>query len=365
MAGEEAVKKAVRLSEDEKQNLISFYEINKVLWSSDIKYKDKEEKNALRTELENLFDQKYSADFLEKNFHNLRTAFTREYRKIAAGQEPKRIWRFYQQLEFLKEEIDRPKKPNFDIDERETLIDFFKLHPSLWNHNMPDYRDRDLRDSLLGKLVAEFDGKFKKEDIKQEWHSLQVSYKREKSREEGSRTSGVGVTEVYYSPWEHYNQMEFLDDSANVDDSYTSLHSEPFVPPSKKKKTEKENEKKAKMELWQSLTKSLNAKRPEESDASNPDNVHKERAHLFGKVVADSLLQYEGKEWVYLKKKIMDVFYDYDQQKPMELVYPQGRNPPGPNYFQNLINSNYMQANQHEMFRPFSPSPSPSNSTDS
>ena len=100
-----------------------------------------------------------------------------------------------------------------------------------------------MRDSFLEKLVNEFDNKFKKEDIKQEWHSLQVSYKREKAREEGSKTSGSGCSEVYYSTWEHFNQMEFLDDTANVDESYTSLDSEPYVPPSKKRRRRKKRKK--------------------------------------------------------------------------------------------------------------------------
>ena len=54
-----------------------------------------------------------------------------------------------------------------------------------------------------------------------------------------------------------------------------------------------------------------------EECASEPksDNVLAEKENLFEKVVADTLLQYEIKEWVYLKKKIMDVFFDYDQQK--------------------------------------------------
>ena len=86
---------------------------------------------------------------------------------------------------------------------------------------------------FLEKLVDKFDNKFRKEDIKQERHSLQVSYKREKARREGSKTSGSGCSEVYYFTWEHFNQMEFLDDTANVDESYTLLDSEPYVPPSK------------------------------------------------------------------------------------------------------------------------------------
>ena len=109
-----------------------------------------------------------------------------------------------------------------------------------------NYRDRNLRDSLLENLVDEFDNKFKKEDIKQEWHSLQVSYKREKAREEGSKTSGSGCSEVYYSTWEHFNQNEFLDDTANVDESYTLLDSKPYVPPSKKKKKKKKKKEKTK-----------------------------------------------------------------------------------------------------------------------
>ena len=166
-----------------------------------------------------------------------------------------------------------------------------------------------MHDSLLEKLVDEFDNKFKIEDIKQEWHSLQVRYKREKAREEGSKTSGSGCSEAYYSTWEHFKQMEFLDDTANVEKSYTSIDSEPYVPPLKQKEGEKKEERNAKMQSWKSLTKSLKSKMLEEC-ASEPksDNLLAEKANLFGKVVTDTLLQYEIKEWVYLKKKIMDVF---------------------------------------------------------
>ena len=63
------------------------------------------------------------------------------------------------------------------------------------------------------------------------------------------------------------------------------------------------------MQLWKSLTKSLKSKMLEER-ASEPksDYVLAEKANLFGKVVADTLLQYQIKECIYLKKKIMDVF---------------------------------------------------------
>ena len=68
-----------KLSEEEKNTLIGFYEVHKLLWSSDSKFKDKEEKSATR-------DQMYSADFLEKTFHILRTAIIQEHKKITAGK---------------------------------------------------------------------------------------------------------------------------------------------------------------------------------------------------------------------------------------------------------------------------------------
>ena len=47
--------------------------------------------------------------------------------------------------------------------------------------------------------------------------------------------------------------MEFLDDTANVDESYTSLDSEPYVPHQKK-----EAEKKGKMECKNAVIEVLN-----------------------------------------------------------------------------------------------------------
>ena len=78
-----------------------------------------------------------------------------------------------------------------------------------------------------------------KEDLKQEWHNLQTIFKRERSREEASKVSGSGSTDVYSSSWEYYSQMAFLSVTCNVDESYSSLESEPYVPP-KKKKTKNE-----------------------------------------------------------------------------------------------------------------------------
>ena len=83
--------------------MIGFYKINKLLWSSDSKFKDKEEKGAARDKIVKLSDQTYSADFLEKTFHTVRTAFVQEHKEITAGQDPnKKKWKFNKNLNFLK-----------------------------------------------------------------------------------------------------------------------------------------------------------------------------------------------------------------------------------------------------------------------
>ena len=38
-----------------------------------------------------------------------------------------------------------------------------------------------------------------------------------------------------------------------------------------------------------------------------------ERANLFGKIVADNLLQCDPKDWTLIRKKIFDLFFDYKQ----------------------------------------------------
>ena len=352
---EEQVK--LKLSDEEKSKLIDFYKNNKALWSSSTSFRDKEEKSKVREELGNLFDNKYTDAFLEKNFHALRTAFNRESKKYKE-KEPKKKWKFFGQMAFLKEELEKEKKVTFELEERETLIDFYSSNPPLWNHHLPEYRDRDLRNSLLEKLSEQFQGKFTKDNLKQEWHNLQTIYKREKPREEGSKSSGSGSFEVYISSWELFNNMEFLDITGDVDESVTSLDVEEAIQPPKrlkrqaKQQTEKDD---AKTELWKSLAASL---KPQEQQT--PKDEKSARANLFGKVVADSLMQYEVSEWSYLKKKVMDVFFDFDQQK-LNNSRPNFQSTPSqPNQFQFVPGQTWtnMINNPQTSFDPFSPASS-------
>ena len=334
-----------KLSDDEKTTLINFYKENKAFWSSEVNFRNKEEKSAVKEQLLTLFEGKYSEGFLDKNFHALRTAFSREHKKYK-GNPSKKKWKFYDQLSFLTEELEKEKKVTFDLEEKEILIDFFNSNPPLWNHHLSEYRDRSLRDSLLEKLVNQFDGKFTKEDVKREWHNLQTVYKREKSREESSKVSGSGSCDVYCSTWELFSQMEFLEVTGDIDTSYTSLDSGVCAPQAQKnKKPSRTAEDDAKTELWKSIAASL---KPQ--DNFKVKSELSESASLFGKVVADFLMQYDPTEWCYLKKKVMDVFFEYEQQKSSSSrsSYPnhtsylpnqfiQG-NPFQPGHFMNMVN---------------------------
>ena len=162
----------------------------------------------------------------------------------------------------------------------------------------------------MEKLVEKFLGKFNKEDIKREWHNLQTVCKREKSREESSKVSGSGSYDVYCSTWEHVSQMEFIDVTGDIDASHTSLNRAYTPPVQKKRKPSRTSEDDTKIELWKSLAAPLKP-----LGNVNAKSESFERATLFGKVVADSLLQYDPKEWGYLKKTVMNVFYDYEQHK--------------------------------------------------
>ena len=148
----------------------------------------------------------------------------REVKKNAGVEVPCKKWKFYTKMEFLVTELTKEKKKNsFSSEETEELIDFYREHPSLWNHTLEEYRDRNLRESYMSKLCDQFDSKFTVNELKTCWHNTVTTYKREKMREESSPSSGMAFSEVYYSNWKFYNQMDFIDVTCDVDETVNSL----------------------------------------------------------------------------------------------------------------------------------------------
>ena len=90
----------------------------------------------------------------------VRTTFYRKYRKYR---------KFFDKLVFFNEDAERkPKCLPFHFEEKDILIDFFKNNSSLWKHNIIEYHDHTLIEALYDKLIEIYDGKFTKDDVKEE-----------------------------------------------------------------------------------------------------------------------------------------------------------------------------------------------------
>ena len=356
---------------NKKRRLIAFYKENPSLWdSNNLYHKNKERREDLKGSLVDLFENEFTIEKLEASFHSLRSSMLREVKKNIGVEVPSKKWKFYAEMEFLVADLTKEKS-----EEIEDLIDFYRENPSLWNHNLEEYRDRVLRESLMTKLSESYDGRFTISELKACWHNTVTYYKTEKKREEASQSSGQASSEVYYSSWEFYNQMDFIDVTCDVDETVSSLDddSQKAEPPKKKSRAQKaSDEQTAKAELWKALANSLNQKNNQqelqgEQQGSSKSNYQgqkrssksesdlEKRAELFGKMVADNLLQCDPKDWILLKKKVMDMFFNYEQQKaniPQQFSLQPG-----------MFSSMLQQAgniNPHEQ-GPFSPSSNYSN----
>ena len=80
----------------------------------------------------------------------------------------------------------------------------------------------------------------------------------------------------------------------------------------RKRNKKRKKQKRAKLKVSKSLAASLKSHKPHES-VPKGETTTREKADSFRKIVADTLLHYGIKEWVYLKK-IMDAFFDFDLQ---------------------------------------------------
>ena len=125
-------------------------------------------------------------------------------------------------FEFLAGSLTKQKN-EFESVEIEELIDFYRENEPLWNHHLKEYRDRNLREVKLRELMEQFEGQFAIAKIKQQWHNLLTNYKREKQREEISKSSGFRSSEIYTSSSACYHSMLFTDNTIEMDESQNSL----------------------------------------------------------------------------------------------------------------------------------------------
>ena len=106
--------------------------------------------------------------------------------------------------------------------------------------------------------------------------------------------------------------MAFLQSTQETNSPLSTLDECEITPPApKKSKASQESD--AKAALYIALTKCFDkptAPQPNTSESKKGENSLAERANLFGKTLADNLLQCDPKDWTLIKKKIFDLFFD-------------------------------------------------------
>ena len=111
----------------------------------------------------------------------------------------------FTQLQFLRSSIDH-SKPDWNDDEKRTLINFYNENQCLWNHQLKDYHDKGGQQIILQQLGEWLDGKFsEKKIIVNTWGNMKTYFNRERIRMEASKWSGSGTSKV-----RHINTVSFF-----------------------------------------------------------------------------------------------------------------------------------------------------------
>lgn len=301
------------LKEEDKFRLLNDLKEHPCLWdSSKVEYKDRDARaKALQTLSQ---DYKFPIANLKRLIHSVRSALSREIKKEQDGQRPK--WKFYQAVAYMKEDVLRGAKVKEDREwtdeETEKLIDFYRSNEQLWNHKLPSYRDRALKD-LNYQTACDILPNRKQDEIKKQWNFLKTTFNRELKREEGSKVSGSGTDAVYCSSWKFYKNMSFIQGIDEADPPTSTLEEPSSVPtarPTKKMKTElSRSMEEAKLEFFK---EAINCLRDpvREPVAATPQVASEDDISHFVKSIESTLRKMSGRQLILAKKKINDVIFE-------------------------------------------------------
>ncbi len=152
-------------------------------------------------------------DSVKKALHSLRSSLKREIRRESEDSTFKSSWKFYNYMNYMKEDVLQSLKQEaekqWSDEEIITLIELYEGNPVLWDHLSQEYRDRNLRKLAMDKIKASFE-KRTEEEIKNQWHTLKTIYQREYTRQEASIKSGSTTSEVYKTKWKFFESMSFV-----------------------------------------------------------------------------------------------------------------------------------------------------------
>ncbi|XP_042365316.1 uncharacterized protein LOC121959863 [Plectropomus leopardus] len=269
-------------TEEKERALIAFFSKHSCLWNHKSEsYKNRQLRWKTLEHLRILLSAHpppvpFSIEDIKNKFKNLRTTFQRQYKMVKASKVCRSDdvfvpqWKHYQQLMFLQgcwdqedglcdpplspltvpQEDSQPVLtspgliisflPNqstsspscvptnmmvkcFWTEERErALIAFYSEHSCLWNKKSENHNNRQLRLRLLEDLRAQLSDHlvtFSVEDVKCKFKNLRTVFNREYKAVQASKLSD----KLYVSKWKHYQQLLFLCESCDEDDSPDDL----------------------------------------------------------------------------------------------------------------------------------------------
>ncbi|KAM3600018.1 uncharacterized protein V6R79_015832 [Siganus canaliculatus] len=272
-------------TEEKERALIAFFSKHSCLWNHKSEsYKNRQLRWRTLEHLRILLSADpppvwFTVEDIKSKFKNLRTTFQRQYKLVKASRMCQSgdvfvpQWKHYQQLMFLQgcwdqdDSLDDPplsplitlqeesqtvpstQEPVFSFlpipattstssssavpsnmiiksfwtEEREReLIAFYSEHSCLWNKGSENHNNRQLRLKLLEVLrsqLSQHPVSFSVEDLKCKFKNLRTVFNREYKAVEASRASD----KPYVSKWKHYQQMLFLCESCDEDESHDDL----------------------------------------------------------------------------------------------------------------------------------------------
>ncbi|XP_041816665.1 uncharacterized protein LOC121623461 [Chelmon rostratus] len=273
-------------TEEKERALIAFFSKHSCLWNHKSEsYKNRQLRWKTLEHLRILLSAhpppvRFTVEDIKNKFKNLRTTFQRQYKMVKASKVCRSEdvfvpqWKHYQQLMFLQGCWDQDDGPDdlpvspqtvsqeesqpvltspgliisflptpstsspssssscvpanmmvkcYWTEERErSLIAFYSEHNCLWNKRSENHNNRQLRLKLLETLrsqLSDHSVSFSVEDIKCKFKNLRTVFNREYKAVQTSRASD----KLYASKWKHYQQLLFLCESCDEDDSPEDL----------------------------------------------------------------------------------------------------------------------------------------------
>lgn len=184
------------LDDAKRRKLITFYQEQPILCDTSLKLTTKVEKGqkeAALKELEECFDFKYMSSDLVGVWKRSKKSEQGRWQTWRAVQITVQF--FFTQLQLLRPSIDRScHKQEWSENERCTLINIYNTNTCLWNHQTLSNRTRC--QVLLQQLGEQLHRKYTEKEIVNTWNNLKTYFKRQRMRQEASKSSGTGTSKV-------------------------------------------------------------------------------------------------------------------------------------------------------------------------